>query len=140
MSSFPTSEVFFTLLPMVLAAGAVAVGMEYLKIKVERKIKEKRGETTGERIERLSKALKESIALTNEIESEIQQRHSMATKLQADVERFEKLATLKGAEVEAVAQTLRGELRAESSKSLIKSALISLLFFVAGVVVTLYVA
>ena len=140
MSSFPTSELFFTLLPMVLAAGAFAVGMEYLKIKVERKVKKNRGETTSERIERLSKALKESITLTNEIESEIQQRHSMATKLQADVERFEKLATLKGEEVEAVAQTLRGELRAESSKSLIKSALISLLFFVAGVVVTLYVA
>lgn len=140
MNVFPTSELFFTLLPLVLSAGVAAVGLEYLKFKVERKIKEKRGETTGERIERLSKALKESIALTNEIESEIQQRHSMATKLQADVERFEKLATLKETEVEAVAQTLRGELRTESSNALIKSALISFLFFVAGVFVTLYVA
>lgn len=140
MSSFPTSELLITLLPMIFIAGAAAVGMEFLKVKVERKIKEKRGETTGERIERLSKALKESISLTNEIENEIQQRHSMVTKLQADVERFEKLASLKESEIEAVAQTLRGELRAEGSKSLIKSALVSLLFFIAGVLVTIYFA
>lgn len=81
---------------MIVTAGGVAVGLEFLKVKIERKIKEKRGETTAERIERLSKALKESISLTNEIEQEIQQRHSMVTKLQEDVNRFKRLAKLKG--------------------------------------------
>lgn len=84
--------------------------------------------------------MKESISLTNEIEQEIQQRHSMVTKLQEDVNRFKRLAKLKGSEVEAIAQTLRGELRTEGSKSLFKSALVSLVFFIAGVLVTLYIS
>lgn len=125
---------------MIVTAGGVAVGLEFLKVKIERKIKEKRGETTAERIERLSKALKESISLTNEIEQEIQQRHSMVTKFQEDVNRFKRLAKLKGSEVEAIAQTLRGELRTEGSKSLFKSALVSLVFFIAGILVTLYIS
>ncbi|MCP3130062.1 hypothetical protein [Shewanella sp. KJ2020] len=140
MSSIVTTELFLKILPTFLVAGGAAIGMEYLKVKLERKIKEKRGETTSERIERLSKALKESISLTNEIEQEIQKRHSMVTKLQDDVNRYESLAKLKESEVEAIAQTLRGELRSEGSKSLLKSALISLVFFVAGVIVTLYAA
>ncbi|MGE6451502.1 hypothetical protein ACQKC5_03745 [Shewanella baltica] len=140
MSSIVTTELFLKILPTFLVAGGAAIGMEYLKVKLERKIKEKRGETTSERIERLSKALKESISLTNEIEQEIQKRHSMVTKLQDDVNRYESLAKLKESEVEAIAQTLRGELRSEGGKSLLKSALISLVFFVAGVIVTLYAA
>lgn len=140
MSSIDTTEIFLKVLPTFLIAGGAAIGMEYLKVKLERKIKEKRGETTSERIDRLSKALKESISLTNEIEQEIQKRHSMVTKLKEDVNRYESLAKLKESEVEAIAQTLRGELRSEGSKSLLKSALISLIFFVAGVVVTLYAA
>ena len=140
MSSIITTELFLKILPTFLVAGGAAIGMEYLKVKLERKIKEKRGETTSERIERLSKALKESISLTNEIEQEIQKRHSMVTKLQDDVNRYESLAKLKESEVEAIAQTLRGELRSEGGKSLLKSALISLVFFVAGVIVTLYAA
>ena len=140
MSVIIPSEVLLKVLPMIFAAGGVAIGLEILKAKIERKIKDKRGETTAERIARLSKALKESIDLTNEIEAEIQQRHSMVTKLQEDVDRFEALAKLKGSEVEAIAQTLRGELRTEGSKSLVKSALVSLFFFVAGILVTLYAA
>ena len=140
MSSTVTTELFLKVLPIFLVAGGAAIGMEYLKVKLDRKIKEKRGETTTERIERLSKALKESISLTNEIEQEIQKRHSMVTKLQNDVDRYESLAKLKESEVEAIAQTLRGELRSEGSKSLLKSAFVSLVFFVAGVIVTLYAA
>lgn len=139
MSFVITAEVGLKIVPMVVAAGAVALGLEILKAKIERKIKEKNGETTAERIERLSNALKESISLTNEIEEEIQKRHSIVTKLQEDVTRFKKLAKLKESEVEAVAQTLRGELRTEGSKSLVKSALISLGFFIAGVLFTLYI-
>ncbi len=140
MSSVLVNELVWKMVPMVIAAGGFAIGIEVLKAKLERKIKEKRGETTAERIERLSKALKESISLTNEIEQEIQERHSMVTKLQDDVARYEELAKLKSSEVEAVAQTLRGELRNEGSKSLFKSALVSLFFFIAGVAVTLYAA
>lgn len=140
MSTLITSGVILKVVPMIVAAGVVSVGVQYLFLKLERKIKEQRGETTSERIERLSKALKESISLTNEIEEEIQQRHSIVAKLQDDVDRFEQLAKLKESEVEAIAQTLRGELRTENTKSLFKSALISLFFFIAGVFLTLFVA
>jgi len=140
MSTIIGSEIFLKMLPIVIAAGGVAIGLEYLKIRVERKIKHKFGETTSERIDRLSKALKESMSLTNDIEKEIQQRHSIVTKLKQDVDRFEKLAKIKESEVEAIAQTIRGELRAEGSKSLFKSALISFFFFIAGILVTLYAA
>ena len=64
----------------------------------------------------------------------------MVSKLQDDVNRYESLAKLEGSEVEAIAQTLRGELRSEGSRSLLKSASISLMFFIAGVVVTSYAA
>ena len=53
----------------------------------------------------------------------------MDTKSQENVERYEYLASLKETEVEAIAQTLRGELRSEGSKPLLKSALVSLVFF-----------
>lgn len=138
MIGFDPFEVILRVLPMMLGFGVLMVGLELLKMKIERKIKNKRGETTAERISRLSKSLKESIELTNEIESEIKQRHSLASKLQEDVERFEHLSKLKSAEVEAITQTLRGELRTEGTKSLLKSVLVSMFFFIAGVLVTIF--
>ena len=140
MTGFDPFELFIRLVPMMLGAGVVMVGLELLSQKIDREIKQRRGETTAERISRLSKSLKESIELTNEIEKEIQERHSLANKLQEDVERFEQLSKLKGSEVEAITQTLRGELRTEGNKSLLKSVLISMFFFVAGVLVTLFTA
>ena len=140
MSSIFTNDLFWKMAPMLLVAGFAAIAMEFLKLKLSRKIREKFGETTSERIDRLSKALKESISLTNEIENEIRERHSIVTKLQGDVDRYESLAKLKESEVEAIAQTLRGELQSEGSKSLLKSAFVSLVFFIAGIVVTLYAA
>jgi len=140
MDTINPTDLFLSVLPSILGVAVFIIFMEFIKIKVERKIKEKRGETTNERISRLSKSLKESIALTNEIESEIKQRHELASKLQADVERFEHLAKLKESEIEAVAQTLRGELKSEGTKSFWKSILVSMFFFIAGVVVTILAA
>ncbi|OEE37080.1 hypothetical protein A1QO_18080 [Vibrio genomosp. F10 str. ZF-129] len=140
MDTINPTDLFLSVLPSILGVAVFIIFMEFIKIKVERKIKEKRGETTNERISRLSKSLKESIDLTNEIESEIKQRHELASKLQADVERFEHLAKLKESEIEAVAQTLRGELKSEGTKSFWKSILVSMFFFIAGVVVTILAA
>jgi len=68
--SFP-SEIFIAALPSVLAAAALAIGVEYLKVKLERKIREKRGETTSERIEKLSRALTDATNLIGGIEREL---------------------------------------------------------------------
>ncbi|PLX59581.1 hypothetical protein [Sedimenticola selenatireducens] len=133
-------EFFKTIAPMIVAAGGVAIGLELLKQKLERKLREKYGESQEERISRLTRNLKEATTAISEIESELKERHALAEKVKADYERYEKLASLKEEEVEAVMQALRGELREEGAKSLWKSAAINLVFFLAGVAVTIYMA
>lgn len=140
MTSEVLLELFWTMMPMLVGFGVLMVLLEILKIKIDKKIKQKRGETTDERISRLSKALKESVAMASEIEAEVRKRHELVEKLQADVDRYDELAKLKGSEVEAIAQTLRGELESEGKRSFLKSFLVSLFFFVAGIVATLLTA
>lgn len=138
--SIDTTNIILTMLPAVVAAGGFALGAEYLRVKLDRKLKEKYGESSQERIDRLAKSLKEAANLSSEIEAEINRRHKMVEKLKNDAERFDELAKLKAAEVEAVVQTMRGELQREGNKSFWKAAAINLVFFIAGVVVTFYVA
>lgn len=133
-------DVIIRVLPMMLGLFTFMVAFQYCIIRIERKIKQKRGETTGERIARLSSALNESIELTNEIEREIVTRHEMVEKLKEDIERYEILSRVKSPEVEAIAQAIRGEIQQEGNKSLIKSTIINFIFFAAGVCVTLFLA
>lgn len=140
MNSIFTTDLFFTMLPMMVGAGVVAIGAEYLKVKLERKLKEKYGETSEERIDRLAKSLKEAASLSSDIEEEINRRHAIVEKLKTDAQRYDDLAKLKEAEVEAVVQTMRGELQREGNRSFWKAAAINLVFFIAGVIATIYVA
>lgn len=133
------SEVLISALPAVLAGGALAVAVEYLKLKIDRKVREKRGETTSERIEKLSSALTDATSLIGGIERELKERHRLVEKLRDDCDRYDQLAKLKATEVEAVVQSLRGELRQEGRRSLWQSALLNFVFFISGVVVTVYV-
>ena len=125
---------------MLLLVGGFAAGLQLLMQKLQRKLREKYGEPPEERINRLARNLKEATSAISEIESELRERHALAEKVKTDYERYQKLADLKKEEVEAVVQALRGELREEGSKSLWKSVAINLVFFVAGVVVTVYMA
>ncbi|MBR9883447.1 MAG: hypothetical protein GYB21_07210 [Oceanospirillales bacterium] len=127
-------------LPMIIAVGVFAVGFEFLKLKIERRLREKRGELPEDRIKRLANNLREATSAISEIEAELKERHALAEKVKSDYERYQKLAGLKRDEVEAVVQALRGELREEGTKSLWKSAIINLVFFIAGVLVTVYMA
>lgn len=140
MNSIDVFEVFIRIIPMMLLLFAFMVGIQILGLLIKRKIKLKLGETPIDRIDRLSRALKESIELTSEIESEIRSRHQVVEKLKEDVERYEELSSIKASEVEAVAQTIRGEIKRESNKSLFKSTAINFLFFIAGIIVTLYLS
>lgn len=133
------SEVLVAALPAVLVAGGLAIAVEYLKLKIDRKIREKRGETTSERIEKLSGALRDATNLIGGIERELKERHRLVEKLRDDCARYDQLAKLKATEVEAVVQSLRGELRQEGKRSFWQSALLNFVFFLAGVVVTVYV-
>lgn len=133
-------ELFKSILPMFLIASCFAIGIEFLKYKIDKKIKQKYGESSEERIDRLSKSLKEAANLSSEIENEIIRRNEIVDKLKGDLDRYQELTKLKETEVEAVVQTMRGELRRESNKSLWQSAGLNLIFFLAGVAVTVYVS
>lgn len=132
------TTLILTILPYMVGFGAFAIFMQYMAIKLERKLKKKYGESTNARIDRLASSLKEAISLSSEIESEIQNRHKIVQKLEEDVDRYNKLASLKSSEVEAIVQTIGGELQKESNNSLWKGALINFIFFIAGVLVTFY--
>jgi hypothetical protein len=133
------SEIFLSAMPAMLIAGGAAIALEYLKIRIERKVREKRGETTSERIEKLSRALIEATTLIGGIELELKERHRLVEKLRDDCDRYDQLAKLKATEVEAVVQSLRGELRQEGRRSFWQSALLNFIFFLAGILVTVYI-
>lgn len=133
-----TSEIYKTLFPYIIGMGIFAIGFQYLAIKFEKYIKNKYGESSSERIERLTKSLKEASELSSEIENEINRRHKLVEKLESDIERYNELAQLKSSEVEAVVQAMSGEIQKESSKSFILSAALNFLFFIAGILVTIY--
>lgn len=133
------SEVFLSAFPAVLVAGGLAIGIEYLKLRIDRKIRERKGETAPERIEKLSRALTDATNLIGGIERELKERHRLVEKLREDCDRYDQLAKLKATEVEAVVQSLRGELRQEGRRSFWQSAFLNFVFFLAGVLVTVYV-
>lgn len=123
-----------------LAAGLFAA---FLSALVEtRSGAEKRAkvDSIDQRATRLSKSLTESIELIDEISKEIKTRQDLATKLQSDIKNFNEIAAMKKSEVEAVAQVFRGELRKDRSRSFRQTFFLNLVFFVLGVVVTLFVA
>ena len=133
-------ELLVSALPIVVAAGGLAIAVEALKVWLERKVRERRGETTPERIEKLSKALTDATGLIGNIERELTERSRLVEKLREDCDRYDELAKLKSSEVEAVVQSLRGEIRQEGKRSFWQSVGLNFLFFVAGILVTRFVA
>lgn len=94
--------------------------------------REEKTETIEDRVSKLTRALQETTSLINNIEQEIKARSELATQLQEDAERYKQIVELKKPEVEAVAQLLRGELKAESSKSFWKGVFVNFIFFLLG--------
>jgi hypothetical protein len=68
-------------------------------------------------VKQLAKSLAPSASIVDSIEYEIDQRSQLVEKLQRDAARYEQLKNLNQATVEAVAQTLRGELATQGRKS-----------------------
>lgn len=132
-------ELLRSTLPMVVAAGGLAIGVEALKVLLERKVREHRGETTPERIEKLSKALTDATGLIGNIQRELTERSRLVAKLREDCNRYDELAKLKSSEVEAVVQSLRGEIKQEGKRSFWQSVGLNFLFFIAGILVTRFV-
>jgi methyl-accepting chemotaxis protein len=94
-------------------------------------------ETIEERIKQLTSSLQESTNLIAEVESEISERSALVEKLKKDAETYEQVVKLKGPEVEAVAQLLRGELKKEGSRSFWKGVAVNFLFFILGLIASI---
>jgi hypothetical protein len=90
-----------------------------------------------DRVKRLVKALAEATEVMAAIEKEVTARRVMAERLQRDVETHTRLLALDREEVEAVAQTMAGEVRREGRRNLLTSFLLNAFFFGLGVLVTL---
>ena len=119
----------------IATALLVSLSVALVASQVERKRK-KEAPSLEDRITALAKSLKSSLSVISEIESEIASRSQIASKLKADVKRYEKLKELNAAQVDAIAQTIRGEIAGESKKSLLRNALITfgvaMIFFFLG--------
>jgi vacuolar-type H+-ATPase subunit I/STV1 len=99
-----------------------------------------RGEIFEDRVKHLTEALQEAIKLIGKIESEINARSALATQLQEDLDRYNKLIEIKKPEVEAITQLLRGEVQKEGRSSFWKSLLINFVFFLLGGALSLSIA
>ncbi len=130
MSDF--SLAFFTSLGSAVVITAIVTFISYYM----RFRKREKSPTIEDKINALSENLKSSISVISDIESEIESRSKIVTKLQADVKRYENLKKLSKTQIEAIAQTIRGEIAGESKKSLWRTAIItffvSLIFFLIG--------
>lgn len=109
------SEVLFRSLRYIAEVMAEAfaqiLGVDSLRTR------ERRQETLDERIAGLSRSLQQAAGAMTAIEAEVAERASLVERLKADAARYEKLVALKYEEVQAVAQTLRGELETTNRRS-----------------------
>jgi len=114
-----------------IVTGLFAVYLSW----VERKRKEQ-APTLEDRIDTLTENLKSTLLVISEIETEIENRSKIAEKLKNDIQRYEQLKELSQSQVEAIAQTIRGEIAGESRKSIWRNAImtfiVALAFFFLG--------
>lgn len=102
-------------------------------------IRKKQDPTLESRIDSLTTSLKDAAGLIDHIESEIQHRSSLADKLKRDVERYKTLKDMDAEEVEAIMQSLRGELKKEGRKSFWAGVGINFVFFTFGAFISFYI-
>jgi hypothetical protein len=95
-----------------------------------------RPEGIDERVIRLTEALKQTVGVIGEINKEIEARSRLAAGLQDDIQRYKELATVKRSAAEAVARTIRCEIRSESRRTFARDVALNFLFFVLGAVVS----
>jgi hypothetical protein len=119
-------------------AAIVPALFELLGRQLERRRTKGRQETTEMRIRKLTTSLTGAVDLINGIEREIEGRQALVGKLQKDVKRYTKLAALKKDEVEAVAQSLRGEIQREERRSFWRHVALNAFFFILGILASYF--
>ena len=120
-------------LVVIVAIGALLSGVTSLVATIPNLTR--RGDVQ-ERAHELSRSLMDASQLIDQMKAEIDSRQALVQKLQGDLDTYNKLATLKKTEVEAVAQVLRGELERSGRQSFWIGVLMNFGFFLAGSAVT----
>jgi vacuolar-type H+-ATPase subunit I/STV1 len=100
--------------------------------------KKEREETLEERIKQLTSSLEDISKVIGDVEKAVEERRELARKLEQDVRTYNNIITLKKDEVEAVAQLLRGELKKEERRGLLRDILINVVFFMLGLVASYF--
>ncbi|NRT76977.1 hypothetical protein [Clostridium beijerinckii] len=90
-----------------------------------------------DRVNELTKSLKESVNLINQIQSEIEGRQKLVDELKNDVKTYDEIAKLKKSEVDSIAQVIRGELKREGRKSFWQGVIVNFIFFILGASVSI---
>ena len=124
--------------PIIAILGALA---SLIGTIIERFAKRrKKEETIEDRVGKLTSSIREAVSLIAQIETEINKRSTLAEKLKADVEYYNKLKIINSSEIEAIAQVLRSELHTEGTRSFWKSVALNFVFFLLGAVVSFLIA
>jgi len=92
--------------------------------------------TIEERIEELTTSLGQPVTTISEIEKEVRDRQALVERLQRDAEVAEDLIAVSQEQINAVAQTLRGELERQERSSFWWGVGMNFLFIVIGVTLT----
>jgi len=132
-------DIIFVITSVAFGMISSIMGKSLEKILEEKLQPPRTKETIEERIKKLTSSLQESTNLIAEVESEISERSTLVEKLKKDAETYEQLVKLKGPEVEAVAQLLRGELKKEGSRSFWKGVIVNFMFFALGLIASVVV-
>ena len=129
--SIEYNSMFLGLVTAIIAAGIGALAAWWNEQK--RKAK---APTLENKINTLTVSLKSFASVISEIETEIDKRRDIAERLRGDVQRYEQLKELTQSQVEAITQTITGEVAGESKKSIWRNAImtfvIASLFFLLG--------
>lgn len=121
-------------------SGAIGLVTSYFYERYYGRTAPQKSDSLESRISRLGKALQESSALISEMETEIQDRHRLATKLAEDAKSYQRLITLNQEQVEAISSALRTEIAAENKRAFWKNFAQNFGFFVAGALASLLIA
>jgi t-SNARE complex subunit (syntaxin) len=120
--------------PILLTMAAGLIGSILVEDFFKKQRSPKTQGTIEDRIKQLTSSLQESTKLISQVESEISERSALVEKLKKDSETYEQIVKLKEADVEAIAQLLRGELKKEGNRSFWKGVAVNFLFFIFGLV------
>ena len=108
--AYETISLMVFMIVTVVIALSVAIGVDT----IDKAVRGARGQTLDERISVLTTSLQKASSSIDDIEAEVAKRASLAKKLQQDADEAKRLSTLNAAQVAAVSQALRGELRTET--------------------------